>query len=155
MLTDCSDCAIPIETFRFIGASYFLTKYYFNTFNANNSNTVLLHDDLMFVELLMDQSNGGGTLYMYFSNTLIKKNVTNELIQDIELHLNFCLLFDSMDYLRCPKEYSLVSKSILNSTDLHNLLIHVPYPMMGKWYLALWKTCRNQSTKLVFDSDSL
>ncbi len=145
--TDCTDCVIPVETFRFIGPSYFLSKYYFNTNNNNRSNTVLLNNDLMFVELRMDQSNSGGTLYMYFMNTIMKTNTTNSSVNDIELDLNICLLFNTMDYMKCPKEYYLLSKSVLNSTDLHNLIINVPYPMMGKWYVALWKTCKILSTK--------
>jgi hypothetical protein len=54
-LLDCNNCQQPIETFRFIGPSYFLVKYYFNSINNNKSNTISINDDkVFFIELLTD-----------------------------------------------------------------------------------------------------
>lgn len=68
----CSKFSLPIETFRFIGPTYFSVKYYFNS-NYNRSNALLVRSDKKpyFIEFLVDQANNGGTLNFYLVNNLI------------------------------------------------------------------------------------
>ena len=62
----------PIETFRFIGPTYFAVKYYFNS-NYNRSNALLVRADQTpyFIEFLVDLANSGGTLHFYMITNLI------------------------------------------------------------------------------------
>lgn len=68
----CTKFFQPIETFRFIGPTYFSVKYYFNS-NHNRSNALLIRNDKKpyFIEFLVDQANNGGTLNFYLVNNLI------------------------------------------------------------------------------------
>src|SRR5437868_5224333 len=68
----CSKLTGPIETFRFIGPTYFSVKYYFNS-NYNRSNALLVRNEKKpyFIEYLVDLANNGGTLSIYIVNNLI------------------------------------------------------------------------------------
>ncbi|CAF0788957.1 unnamed protein product [Brachionus calyciflorus] len=68
----CTKYFQPIETFRFIGPTYFSVKYYFNS-NHNRSNALLIRNERKpyFIEFLVDQANNGGTLNFYLVNNLI------------------------------------------------------------------------------------
>ena len=92
---------------------------------------------------------------MYIVNNLIKSQ--QQLQNDTLLAgnqtklpqfvLHGCLLFESMNYKDCYKHgYELNSKTDLNN-DLHNIALNIPYPMHGKWYLALWRECFDRDTK--------
>ena len=165
---ECLKLAPPIETFRFIGPTYFSVKYYFNS-NYNRSNSVLIRSDQKpyFIEFLVDLANNGGTLsFSLINNLVIDPNYpTTEVIDNasmaltnqssranefnisgIKIVLKTCLLFNSMSsYKSCPTGYD---QSTLSFTNIYtNLRMNIPYPMMGKWYLALWKECYNSSTK--------
>jgi len=163
---ECLKLAPPIETFRFIGPTYFSVKYYFNS-NYNRSNSVLIRSDQKpyFIEFLVDLANNGGTLsFSLINNLVIDPNYTAEVIDNASVALNnqssrvnefnisgikivlkTCLLFNSMSsYKSCPTGYD---QSTLSFTNIYtNLRMNIPYPMMGKWYLALWKECFNSST---------
>lgn len=84
----CSKFSAPIETFRFIGPTYFSVKYYFNS-NYNRSNAILVRNDKKpyFIEFLVDHANNGGTLNFYLVNNLIYdpnyESETRSIIQTI------------------------------------------------------------------------
>lgn len=65
----CSKLSQPIETFRFIGPTYFSVKYYFNS-NYNRSNALLVRNEKTpyFIEFLVDLANNGGIILS--NNTL-------------------------------------------------------------------------------------
>jgi hypothetical protein len=142
----------PIETFRFIGPSSFLVKYYFNSLNSNNrSNTVCLKDESVhFIELLVDQSSNGGTIYLSFVNSLTKSNKTSHdyMLNEIQIRLHVCVLFNSRQYKDCSKGYKLVTQTD-SFGELSNLQLNIAYPMIGKWFIAMWKECTNQLTRCV------
>jgi len=182
----------PIETFRFIGPTYFSVKYYFNS-NYNRSNSLLITNERTpyFIEFLVDLANNGGTLNFVLVNnlalnpsynaaatsavatdpinsggrTLFKQNSTlNERqveysmqnninirakemnLADVDIYLHVCLMYNSMStYLNCPDGYKLVTQSYTNIFT--TLQMNVAYPMMGKWYMAVWKECVDSKTK--------
>jgi len=168
--------ASPIETFRFIGPTYFSVKYYFNS-NYNRSNALLIKEDHKpyFIEFLVDLANSGGTLNFMLANNLIydqnyeqyqqlfsktelknNNNSTNSSfgsktpnynknLADVRIMVNVCLLYNSMNYKKCPDGYSLSSQSFANVYS--NLKLSVAYPMIGMWYLAVWKECFDVGTK--------
>lgn len=169
----CSKLFQPIETFRFIGPTYFSVKYYFNS-NHNRSNALLIRNEKKpyFIEFLVDQANNGGTLNFYLVNNLIndpnlyesdfsvKKSSDvsirpNSTLQskakasnlaEIKVMLYACLLFNSMsNYKNCPEGYLLSTQSFTNIFS--NFQLNVAYPFMGKWNLAIWKECFNINTK--------
>jgi hypothetical protein len=176
----------PIETFRFIGPTYFSVKYYFNS-NYNRSNSLLITNERTpyFIEFLVDLANNGGTLNFVLVNnlalnpsygasdsmsggrTLFKQNSTlNERqveysmqnnvnnnnrikemnLADVDVYLHVCLMYNSMStYKNCPDGYKLVTQSYTNIFT--TLQMNVAYPMMGKWYMAVWKECTDSKTK--------
>lgn len=152
----CSKLSQPIETFRFIGPTYFSVKYYFNS-NYNRSNSVLVQNEQKpyFIEFLIDLSNNGGTLNFKLVNNLVLdpsykfdslNNQSNSSKKDdfdltgVNTVLKTCLLFNSMSaYNNCPKGYQMQTFSQYKKYS--NLRMSIPYPMMGKWYLAIWKEC--------------
>ena len=188
--------APPIETFRFIGPTYFSVKYYFNS-NYNRSNALLVQNDRKpyFIEFLVDLANNGGTLNFVLVNNLalnpnygidsttktsttttttttsttsvMSKNATvnatshrmaylfdysvpNRMkdfnLADIKIFLHVCLLYNSMStYKNCPEGYKLVTQSFTNIFT--TMQLNVAYPMMGKWYMAVWKECVDSKTK--------
>lgn len=165
--------APPIETFRFIGPTYFSVKYYFNS-NYNRSNALLIKEDRKpyFIEFLVDLANSGGTLNFMLANNLIydqnyeqyqqlfsklelnnntnssfgsKTPNYNKNLADVRIMVNACLLYNSMNYQKCPDGYSLSSQSFANVYS--NLKLSVAYPMIGMWYLAVWKECFDIGTK--------
>jgi hypothetical protein len=165
--------APPIETFRFIGPTYFSVKYYFNS-NYNRSNALLIKEDRKpyFIEFLVDLANSGGTLNFMLANNLIydqnyeqyqqlfskldlnnntnssfgpKTLNYNKNLADVRIMVNICLLYNSMNYQKCPHGYSLSSQSFANVYS--NLKLSVAYPMIGMWYLAIWKECFDIGTK--------
>lgn len=193
----CSKLTGPIETFRFIGSTFFSVKYYFNS-NYNRSNALLVRNDRKpyFIEFLVDLANNGGTLSIYIVNNLIydpsfdiqaskfsmpaststksanethnstvidKENIEQQMRQfnqyrsgsmsyesmslsDVKVMLYACLLFNSMStYDKCPEGYLVSVQSYTNIFS--NIQMNIPYPMMGKWYLAIWKECFNINTK--------
>ncbi len=92
---------------------------------------------------------------MFIANTLIKSQ-NDSLIEKNQtklpqFNLNGCLLFESMNYKDCLKSggYQLNSKTDLNN-DLRNIVLNIPYPFIGKWYLALWKECIDRDTKYIY-----
>jgi len=72
LLLNCPKSDNPIETFRFIGPTYFSVKYYFNS-NYNRSNALLVRNQNKpyFIEFLVDLANNGGTLNFQIINNLI------------------------------------------------------------------------------------
>lgn len=170
----CRKLFQPIETFRFIGPTYFSVKYYFNS-NHNRSNALLIRNEKKpyFIEFLVDQANNGGTLNFYLVNNLINdptfyesdflikkasllpnekysKNSTSNNkasnLGEIKVMLYACLLFNSMNkYKNCPEGFLLSTQSFTNIFS--NFQLNVAYPFMGKWYLAVWKECFNINTK--------
>lgn len=159
----CSAISPPIDTFRFIGPTYFSVKYYFNS-NYNRSNSVLIqnNDKPYFIEFLVDLSNNGGTLNFKLINNLVLdpgykfddslSNASNYSkdydfdLSNVKVMLKLCLLYDSMStYKNCPRGYELSTLSYLNRYS--NLAMNIPYPMMGKWYLAMWKECYDSNTE--------
>ncbi len=157
----CSKLLPPIETFRFIGPTYFSVKYYFNS-NYNRSNSVLILNDQKpyFIEFLVDLSSNGGTLHFKLINNLIlnPNYVSDETNQSntsrnsdfnltgVRSELKTCLLYNSMSrYKNCPIGYD--QSTLSEYKKYSNLVLKVPYPMMGKWYLAIWKECYNMTTK--------
>lgn len=164
----CSKLSPPIETFRFIGPTYFSVKYYFNS-NYNRSNSVLIQNDQKpyFIEFLVDLSNNGGTLNFKLINNLIldpgykftnnndNQSNTSSKANDFDLNgvkyvLKMCLLFNSMSaYKNCPKGYEL--ETLSHYKRYSNLAMSIPYPMMGKWYLSIWKECYDKVTNELVD----
>lgn len=192
MCTQAHASPPPIETFRFIGPTYFSVKYYFNS-NYNRSNSLLITNERTpyFIEFLVDLANNGGTLNFVLVNnlalnpsynaaatsavatdpinsggrTLFKQNSTlNERqveysmqnninirakemnLADVDIYLHVCLMYNSMStYLNCPDGYKLVTQSYTNIFT--TLQMNVAYPMMGKWYMAVWKECVDSKTK--------
>lgn len=157
--TVCSKLLPPIETFRFIGPTYFSVKYYFNS-NYNRSNSVIIANERKpyFIEFLVDLSSNGGTLNFKLINNLIRNpgyselNQSNESfyndnnLEGVRIVLKTCLLFNSMSkYKECPTGYE--SQTLSEYKKYSNIVLKVPYPMMGKWYLTIWKECYNMSTK--------
>ena len=184
----CSKYSEPIETFRFIGPTYFSVKYYFNS-NYNRSNALLVRDEKKpyFIEFLVDLANNGGTLNFYLANNLIfdpgyvtasatstasmqqqqpnsstnsdqNQQMKNRVVgydlhnrakefnlANVRVMLKACLLFNSMDYRNCPYGYAMSVQSFTNIFT--NLQLSVPYPYMGKWYLAVWKECFDLNSK--------
>lgn len=194
----CPKMTPPIETFRFIGPTYFSVKYYFNS-NYNRSNTLLVRNERKpyFIEFVVDFANNGGTLNFYLGNNLIydpsyaaaaasydlnpermtttktstststASNVStdepNKLIKNkivgydfsskvndfnlanIKVMLRVCLLFNSMEYTNCPYGYELTVQTFTHIFT--NLQLSIPYPMIGKWYLAIVKECYDINTK--------
>ncbi len=196
----CSKLVGPIETFRFIGPTYFSVKYYFNS-NYNRSNALLVRSDKKpyFIEFLVDLANNGGTLSIYIVNNLIydpnfdqtraasgpsgygpnvassnqtagnhslfpaplsNENIEQQVryyntfrangndvnLADVKIVLTACLLFNTMTmYEKCPEGYRVSVQSFTNVFS--NMQMNVAYPMMGKWYLAIWKECFNINTK--------
>lgn len=184
----------PIETFRFIGPTYFSVKYYFNS-NYNRSNALLVRNDRKpyFIEFLVDLANNGGTLNFLLVNNLVydsnyeqettttttttttssKLNLTDSetffsmfnrsernlkfnidprmkdsSLADVRVILHACLLYNSMTlYSKCPEGYELVTQSYTNIFT--SLQLNIAYPMMGKWYLAIWKECFDINTKYI------
>jgi hypothetical protein len=96
-------------------------------------------------------------MYVYLINSLIKiipnqSNSTDSLKFNNESQVNLpqivlhgCFLYESMNYQNCPKGFELEAKTDINN-DLHNVMLNIPYPMIGKWYLALWKECFDRET---------
>ena len=159
----CTKLSPPIDTFRFIGPTYFSVKYYFNS-NNNRSNSILVQssDKPYFIEFLVDLSNNGGTLNFKLINNLVRDssfnsydnniNLTNGSamydydLSNVNVVLKVCLLFNSMaNYKNCPGGYELSTRSFPNQYS--NLAMSVPYPMMGKWYLTMWKECYDATTE--------
>jgi hypothetical protein len=200
----CAKLVGPIETFRFIGPTYFSVKYYFNS-NYNRSNALLVRNDRKpyFIEFLVDLANNGGTLSIYIVNNLIfdpsfdqsrattttpststtasatkssnstqfaanssaaallsNENIEQQMryfntfrangndvnLADVKIVLHACLLFNSMTaYENCPEGYKVSVQSFTNVFS--NIQMNVAYPMMGKWYLAIWKECFNVNSK--------
>ena len=207
----CLKLSPPIETFRFIGPTYFSVKYYFNS-NYNRSNTLLIRNERKpyFIEFLVDLANNGGTLNFHLVNNLVndpnysyesatttttttttssttslandpnnlesnnlslsilrllsdKRNINNNTnsyqkrnnqfkprykdynIADVKTIIKVCLLYNSMaTFNKCPEGYELSTQSYVNIyTNLH---MSIPYPMIGKWYLAVWKECYDSIT---------
>jgi hypothetical protein len=66
-------------------------------------------------------------------------------LANIKIILKVCLLFNSMDYRNCPYGYELSVQSFTHIFT--NLQLSVPYPMIGKWYLAVWKECYDVNSK--------
>jgi hypothetical protein len=66
-------------------------------------------------------------------------------LANVKIMLKVCFLFNSMDYRNCPYGYDMSVQSFTNIFT--NLQLSVPYPMMGKWYLAIWKECFDLNTK--------
>lgn len=66
-------------------------------------------------------------------------------LASVRVMLKVCLLFNSMDYRHCPIGYEMSVQSFTNIFT--NLQLSVPYPYMGKWYLAIWKECFDLNTK--------
>ena len=176
----CSKLSPPIETFRFIGPTYFSVKYYFNS-NYNRSNALLVRNEIKpyFIEFLVDLANNGGTLNFVLVNNLVfdpnydaehstasyfapnnSSNTTTQTYQikyqqqssrmrdfnlaDVKIFLRACLLYNSMDYRNCPPGYELITQSFTNIFT--TLQLNVAYPMMGKWFLAVWKECYDANT---------
>jgi hypothetical protein len=203
--SECLKSSPPIDTFRFIGPTYFSVKYYFNS-NYNRSNSILVRNDRKpyFIETLIDFANNGGTLSFFLVNNLVldpnynynydskqttqaninlnnSKTIITELLysnnsnmtensiifeqsrlgsfsnnpnnkykefnlSDIRVMLYVCVLFNSMSkYKKCPEGYGLMTQSLTNMYT--NVQMNIPYPMMGKWYIAVWKECFDKSTK--------
>ncbi len=160
----CIQLSPPVDTFRFIGPTYFSVKYFFNS-NNNRSNSIFIenNDQPYFIEFLVDLSNIGGTLNFKLINNLVRdlsftevpsnKSINNSVMYDYDLTnvhmmLKVCLLYNSMNnYKNCPQGYELSTKSFLNQYT--NLAMSVPYPMMGKWYLAMYKECYDATTNQI------
>jgi hypothetical protein len=93
---------------------------------------------------MIDLSNMGGSLNFQITNTLkantlFFKNDKKELT-DVNIYLHACLMFNSMDIIKnCKGGYKLVAKSSLDKFT--SIKINVAYPMIGKWYMAIWKDC--------------
>lgn len=70
--SNCLKLEGSIETFRFIGPTYFSVKYYFNS-NYNRSNALLIRNQQKpyFIEFLVDLANNGGTLNFQLVNNLV------------------------------------------------------------------------------------
>lgn len=111
-----------------------------------------------FIEFLVDLSSNGGTLNFKLINNLIRNpgyselNQSNESfyndnnLEGVRIELKTCLLFNSMSkYKECPTGYE--SQTLSEYKKYSNIVLKVPYPMMGKWYLTIWKECYNMSTK--------
>ena len=144
------NCLNPIETFRFVGPSSFHVKYYFNSLNSNNrSNTITMTDETVyFVEYLVDQSSNGGTIYVSLVNSLYNVNKSAALVDATNQiqSIHACVLFNSRDFKRCKDGFKLVANSTTFGS-IENLQLNIPYPMMGKWYLAIWKQCYDSQKK--------
>jgi hypothetical protein len=183
---ECQQSSKIIDTFRFIGPTYYSVKYYFNS-NYNRSNGLLIrnqHRKPYFIKYLVDLANNGGTLNMYISTSLIidplikdkiKESSSIEVksmnpfsfpnifstttsttstlpigseiklmnnISNIKVMVNICFLYNSMsNYNKCPDGYSVSTQAFTNIyTTMH---LNIAYPMMGNWYLAIWKECFN------------
>ena len=110
-------------------------------------------EKIYFIEIQSDTSNYGGTFTLYLTNSLIKatsfqsnqSTVTNTTTNH-QIILHGCFLYESMNYKKCQKGYELITKTDINN-NLHNIMLNVAYPMIGKWYLALWKECFDRDTK--------
>jgi hypothetical protein len=63
-----------------------------------------------------------------------------------QIILRGCFLFESMNYKKCPDGYHITASTDAHN-EIHNTMLNVPYPMIGKWYLALWKECVDRETK--------
>lgn len=152
----CVKPQTPIETFRFIGPTYFSVKYYFNS-NYNRSNSMLIKNERTpyFIQFLVDLANNGGTLNFKLANNLVldpnhkftpMSNITNSSkmkeydLTNVKTVVKACLLHNSMsNYENCPTGYELSTLSYTNRYT--NMAVSIPYPMMGKWFLAVWKEC--------------
>jgi len=152
----CIQISPPTDTFRFIGPTYFSVKYFFNS-NNNRSNSIFIekNDRPYFIEFLVDLSNIGGTLNFKLINNLVRDFNFNEVstntsvnissmydydLTNVKIILKVCLKYNSMsNYKQCSQGYGLSTKSLLNQYT--NLQMSLPYPMMGKWYLVIYKEC--------------
>ena len=66
---------------------------------------------------------------------------------DIKQVVKVCLLYNSMSlYNKCPEGYELSTQSYPNNIQTQ-LLLNVAYPMIGTWYLAIWRECYKTITK--------
>jgi hypothetical protein len=95
-----------------------------------------------YYEFIIDSSNVGGSLNFNINNKLAINSLTSkkENILGFEIHLHACLMFNSMDILKkCTGGYKIKRQSF--SDKFTSLNVNVAYPMLGKWYLALWKNC--------------
>lgn len=114
-----------------------------------------------FIEFLVDLANNGGTLNFKLANNLVldpnyrydfMNNVTNSSkmkdydLTNVKIVVKACLLHNSMsNYDRCPTGYELSTLSYTNRYT--NMAVSIPYPMMGKWFLAVWKECYDLKTE--------
>jgi len=127
----------PIKTTRFLSPSsfysvFYLASYYNNIFTFNTDQTPY------FIEFIIDQTNNGGTLSLNVAYKLISLMNSSSLIVNIQL--NGCLMFNTLyNYINCPQGYSF--NGLSNLTTFNSLIMDIPYPMIGKWYLALWRSC--------------
>lgn len=90
-----------------------------------------------------------------FTNIVQLKNNINEINGTTTAYKSFklpqivlygCLLYESLNYKKCPNGYDIVAKTDIND-DFTNIILNIPYPMIGKWYLALWRECYDRLTK--------
>jgi hypothetical protein len=133
----------PIKTIRFLSPSTFYSKFYLTT-NINNVLTISYLSVPYFIEYLFDQSNFGGTLGVYLNSAV--QSSSGSLV-GVKIYLNACLMFNTLfSYLNCPQGYSLTTQVYYGSYTYKNMSI--PYPMIGKWYLALWMQCYDSVTNV-------
>ena len=145
--------SLIIKTFRLIETtSFFTIKYYFNSnLSEKHSQLIIKEKYSYFYEFNTDLSNIGGSLYFHITTTLIANsfnspNETKEILTNVNIYLHACIMFNSMDIKKkCIGEYKLVSQSFLYKFT--SLKVNVAYPMIGKWYMAVWKDCIDTKNK--------
>ncbi len=140
---NCSHPSLLIKTYRLIETtSDFSIKYFFNSsLSAKQSQLIIEGKNLYFYEFIIDLSNIGGSLNFIVNKiTMHQKSFKKELFLGIEIYLHACLMFNSMDIRKkCNGGYKIVTQSF--SHNFSSIELNVAYPMIGKWYLALWKEC--------------
>lgn len=73
------------------------------------------------------------------------KKINDFNISNVKVMLKVCLLYEKLsNYLDCPDGYALSTQSSMNLFT--NLQLSVPYPMLGRWFLAVWKECYDATT---------
>lgn len=104
---------------------------------TSNSSAKLGQDENVQIKTQSSSSSSGG-----FD---MHARVKDYNLANLRVVLKACLLFNSMDYRNCPAGYLMSVQSFTHVFT--NMQMSVPYPYMGKWYLAIWKECFDVNTK--------
>ena len=100
-----------------------------NNNNNNNARTLFKYNSTL---------NERQVEYTIQSSNNINTRVKEMNLADADINLYVCLMYNSMStYNNCKDGSKLVTQSYTNIFTA--LKMNVAYPIMGKWYMAVWE----------------